>query len=287
LIIIVALAALGSASELLDGSDDLRDAPPSDPGLSTTAPETEIDSAGGSTAKQAKKKKATKQTKKKQTKKQSSDTARGPVVLVSRVVDGDTVKVLFQGTEQSVRLIGIDTPETVHPFEPVECFGRAASDFTTSNLEGRQVALEFDVERYDHYDRLLAYVWVGGQLFNRTMVARGFAQVSTYPPNVKYTGRFLTAQRSARQANLGLWDSCPLGGGVAAGGNGSSDTDAQGVAGTSGGCDGYDPCLPPAGDYDCAGGGGNGPKYATGPIKVTGPDPYELDSDGDGLACQD
>ncbi|MFN2524786.1 MAG: thermonuclease family protein [Actinomycetota bacterium] len=204
---------------------------------------------------------------------------RGPSVLVSRVIDGDAIEVLLRGQTTDVRLIGIDTPETVHPSVGVECYGPAASRFTERRLEGRQVTLEFDVERKDRYGRTLAYVWTGGELFNRVLVASGFAQVSTYPPNVQYVDRFLGAERNARAAGRGLWSGCGAEPEPA-----PAPQTAEQPAETS--CTpGYDPCLPPASDYDCAGGSGDGPEY-TGRVRVTGDDPYGLDSDGDGYGCE-
>jgi len=129
--------------------------------------------------------------------------------VVTRVVDGDTVEVEFDGRELDVRLIGIDTPETVKPGEPVECFGPEASAYTERQLEGRTVRLEFDVERLDPFDRTLAYVWVGDDLFNETLVRQGYALVTTFPPNVMYVERFHDAQRLAREEGLGLWSACP------------------------------------------------------------------------------
>ncbi|MGH2731165.1 MAG: thermonuclease family protein [Actinomycetota bacterium] len=206
----------------------------------------------------------------------------GPTALVSRVIDGDTIEVQLRGTTTDVRLIGIDTPETVHPTVGVECYGPAASHFTTSRLEGQRVQLEFDVERIDRYGRTLAYVWMGDSLFNATLVRSGHAQVSTYPPNVKYVDRFVAAQRKARAANRGLWGGC-------SGEKDPTSSSAANPSASSGGdkcTPGYSPCLPPASDYDCAGGSGDGPKYVEETVHVTGSDPYELDSDGDGLGCE-
>ncbi len=210
-------------------------------------------------------------------------------VLVSRVIDGDTIEVQRNGTTEDIRLIGIDTPETVHPTEPVGCYGPAASDFTKRSLEGKMVRLEFDVEHTDQYGRTLAYVFTDGDLFNETLVAEGYAQVSTYPPNVKYVDRFLASQRAARSGNRGLWGSC--GPGTSAEGQTAPDGGEDGAGednGTgAGGCTpGYSPCLPTASDYDCASGTGDGPKYAEGPIQVTGSDPYDLDYEDDGIACE-
>ena len=130
-------------------------------------------------------------------------------VLVTRVVDGDTAEVMLDGREVDVRFIGIDTPESVAPDQPIECFGEEASAYAESRIEGRTVRLEYDVERTDRYGRTLAYVWIGDELFNETLVAEGYALVTTYPPNVKYVGRFVAAQRAAREAGRGLWGGCP------------------------------------------------------------------------------
>ena len=204
------------------------------------------------------------------------------MVAVTRVVDGDTIEVDYRGSTVDIRLIGIDTPETVHPSEPVECFGPAASRFTTKALTGETVRLEFDVERRDHYGRMLAYVWDEKKLFNSTLVRKGLATVSTYPPNVKYAEQFTDEQSQAQDAGRGLWKRCsaPVPDIHADGGG------ADNASPSTGGCNGYSPCLPPASDYDCAGGDGDGPEYAQGPIEVTGSDPYELDSEGDGIACE-
>jgi micrococcal nuclease len=129
--------------------------------------------------------------------------------VVTRVVVGDTVEVEFDGREFDVRLIGIDTPETVKPGAPVECFGPEASAYTKDRLEGRTVRLEFDVERFDPFDRTLAYEWLGEELFNETLVREGYALVTTFPPNVRYVEHFRDAQRLARDQGLGLWSACP------------------------------------------------------------------------------
>ncbi len=127
---------------------------------------------------------------------------------VTRVVDGDTIEVVYRGRNLVVRLIGIDTPESVAPGEPVQCNALAASRFTTQRLDGERVRLEFDVERTDRYGRTLAYVWLGHELFNETLVREGYAFVTTYPPDVKYVDRFLAAQREARAHDRGVWGRC-------------------------------------------------------------------------------
>jgi micrococcal nuclease len=128
--------------------------------------------------------------------------------LVVEVIDGDTIRVDLQGVETPVRLIGIDTPEIDGPFTDEECFGAEASRFTSAALDGRSVELEYDVERTDRYDRVLAYVWLDGVLFNQRILRRGYAVLSTFPPNVRYVDRLTAAQRAARDDGAGLWGSC-------------------------------------------------------------------------------
>ena len=127
-------------------------------------------------------------------------------VTVSRVVDGDTIGIspAVDGNEE-VRLIGMDTPETKDPSEGVEPLGPEASAFATDELEGESVGLEFDVEREDQYDRLLAYVYLEGEMFNEVLVEEGLAQAYPYEPNTRYEDRLAAAQERARTAGLGIW----------------------------------------------------------------------------------
>jgi micrococcal nuclease len=132
---------------------------------------------------------------------------------VSRVIDGDTVEVRRGGSELTLRLIGIDTPETVHPTEPVECYGPEASAFAKRILAGRRVLLEFDQSqgRLDDYGRTLAYLWLAGgrvRLFNLIAVRRGYALEYTYDSAYQWQGMFLRAQQRARAQRLGVWR-CP------------------------------------------------------------------------------
>ncbi len=122
---------------------------------------------------------------------------------VERVVDGDTF-VLSGGDR--VRLIGIDTPESVHPEKPVEPFSREASAFAKRLLEGKTVRLEFDVQERDKYGRLLAYVYLeDGTFVNAELVKNGFAVILTVPPNVKHAEHFLNLQKEARENRRGVW----------------------------------------------------------------------------------
>lgn len=127
-------------------------------------------------------------------------------VTVTRVVDGDTVDVApaVEG-EDRVRLIGVDTPETRDPDRGEQPYGDESTASTTSELQGQEVGLEFDEERTDRYDRLLAYVYPSSEeMFNETLLEEGYAQVATFPPNVKYVDRFLAAQEEARTAGRGF-----------------------------------------------------------------------------------
>ena len=139
---------------------------------------------------------------------------------VSRVVDGDTIRVQIKnGPAGPVRLIGIDTPE-VHDSEKlardvrqsgrsreeIKVLGRLAWDFTTRYLNEKEIGLQYDVQTRDQYTRVLAYVWLpDGTLFNMLILREGYAQILTIPPNVRYVEVFLACQREARQAKRGLW----------------------------------------------------------------------------------
>ena len=132
---------------------------------------------------------------------------------VSRVIDGDTVEVSRGRRTLDVRLIGIDTPETVHPTEPIECYGPEASAFAERTLQGEPVTLEFDRTqgRPDYYGRTLAYVWrtrPSPQLFNLAAVRRGYALEYTYDTAYAWQQPFKRAERLARGDRLGVWR-CP------------------------------------------------------------------------------
>lgn len=124
---------------------------------------------------------------------------------VMRVIDGDTIEVSIGGTLYTVRYIGIDTPETVHPTIGEEPYGKEASDKNKALVLNKIVTLEKDVSETDRYGRLLRYVYVGDLLINAELVRLGYAQVSTYPPDVKYQSLFLQLQQEAQAANRGLW----------------------------------------------------------------------------------
>ncbi|WP_091610784.1 thermonuclease family protein [Marinococcus luteus] len=124
---------------------------------------------------------------------------------VTNVVDGDTIDVDYEGGEERIRLILVDTPETKHPQMGVQPFGPEATEFTTSELDGEDVRLELGVEERDYYDRLLAYVFVDGENFNQQLIEEGLARVSVYPPNTEYLDEFEAAEEEARSAGIGIW----------------------------------------------------------------------------------
>ena len=137
---------------------------------------------------------------------------------VTRVIDGDTIEVVITGrvegpgagitevgAEYDVRLVGIDTPESVKPGSPVECFGREASAALSALLDGRTIRMIDDVENTDAYDRLLRYIYVGAEMANARLVANGYASAYMYPPNVRHSTFFMDLQASARASDEGLW----------------------------------------------------------------------------------
>lgn len=137
---------------------------------------------------------------------------------VTRVVDGDTIEATITsiepgpgagqtqvGQSYDIRLTGIDTPESVKPNSPVECFATEASAATKALLEGQEVRLIKDVEDTDRFDRLLRYVYLEDEMANARLVANGYAHAYTYPPNVRHSRLFVQMEREAREGGRGLW----------------------------------------------------------------------------------
>ena len=145
---------------------------------------------------------------------QSKEVDEGPSELrkVIRVVDGDTIVV---SPNEKVRLIGVDTPETVHPKKAVACFGKQAKQFAHDAVEGKTIRLVLDkvnTERLhkDRYGRTLAYVFLeNGTMLNRELIREGYAHAYTRFP-FRYLVEFRQIERAARTQGLGLWSSCPL-----------------------------------------------------------------------------
>ena len=219
--------------------------------------------------------------------------AGGVTVAVSRVVDGDTVEIspALDGVEE-VRLIGVDTPETVDPTEGVEPYGPQASAFAKRELSGRRVGLEFDEERVDQYGRLLAYVHAGGSMFNEELLRKGYAQAYPYPPNTAHATRFAAAQRKARAARLGIWGlstpkKCELadrGNGLGEGSPGcTTNSGQQPGRSPAPGAGGQPP--PTAGDLDCSDFASQAQAQRTHDADPS--DPNDLDGyPEDGVACE-
>jgi micrococcal nuclease len=225
-----------------------------------------------------------------------------PADLAS-IADGDTIQVFVNGAHEPVRLILIDSPETVDPNRPVECFGQESTAYLTWLLSlGGAMYLESDVSDRDQFGRLLRYVWLdfgGGEVYlvNETLVRSGYAAQSTFPPDVKYEAQLREAARFARAHGYGLWSACAT--------DGAGDTNdlsgAHGLAAApdtapppaaaapapesmpiTDGCDpAYpDACIPsPPPDLDC---GDIGPRRFT----VVPPDPHNFDGDFDGIGCE-
>jgi micrococcal nuclease len=124
------------------------------------------------------------------------------------VVDGDTIEVARGAETDTVRLLGIDTPETHHPTKTVECFGPEAAAYTDQQLLGRSVRLEADIEGRDRYGRRLAYVVFDGERFNDELLRRGYARLLVIEPNHTYARTMLREELDAKRAGRGLWGEC-------------------------------------------------------------------------------
>jgi micrococcal nuclease len=138
-------------------------------------------------------------------------TVPGPsrfAAIVTAPVDGDTVHVRTVRGPETVRFLGVNTPETHHPTKGVECYGPEAAAFTDRELTGRRVGLELDVEHRDTYGRLLAYVIVDGRRFNDVLLERGYARLLVIPPNGVHGHTMLAEELAARRAHRGLWGAC-------------------------------------------------------------------------------
>ena len=138
------------------------------------------------------------------------------VGTVTRVVDGDTAVITVDGQERRVRLLGVDTPETVHPNKPVQFYGKEASNFTKQNLTGQRVWLEYDKNPQDRYSRHLAYIWtakptnitdatIRRDMFNARLLLGGYAKVLIIKPNTRYAKEFAEFESEARSSRRGLW----------------------------------------------------------------------------------
>lgn len=144
----------------------------------------------------------------------SSSASNSTLYAVTKVVDGDTFRVSINGKEETVRLIGMNTPESVDPRKPVECFGLQASNKAKNLLAGKKVSLEADPTQgeRDKYSRLLRYAYLEtGTSFNKLMISEGYAYEYTYGTPYKYQKEYKQAQAEAKAAKRGLWaeNACP------------------------------------------------------------------------------
>ena len=205
-----------------------------------------------------------------QTKTPSNYTASVPpsaqAADVVRVIDGDTIEVTISDAVYTVRYIGVDTPETKHPTRGVELYGPEAAERNRQLVDGKTVYLEKDVSETDRYGRLLRYIYVDDVMVNAVLVEEGYAQVSTYPPDVKHVDLFLKLQREAREESRGLWSAEVVG--------------SASMAGEV--CDPAYPtaCIPPPPpDLNCD-------DISHRSFKVLSPDPHRFDGDKDGVGCE-
>jgi micrococcal nuclease len=134
--------------------------------------------------------------------------AAATLYRVVDVVDGDTIVVAHGSSRDTIRLLGVDTPETHHPTKPVQCYGPEASAYTTRRLLGRWVRLEDDVETRDIYGRRLAYVYLDGERFEDELLERGYARLLVIDPNVAHARTMLSEELHARTRGVGLWGAC-------------------------------------------------------------------------------
>lgn len=143
------------------------------------------------------------------------DLIKGQSYKVRRVVDGDTIIIDILGREYTVRMLGINTPETVDPRKPAECFGKQASDETKKILKDGEVKIETDdiVGQFDKYNRLLAYVSLNNQDINAYLIEQGFAREYTYDTKKPYSKRqiYKQLQKEAKKNKRGLWSQCEAG----------------------------------------------------------------------------
>ncbi len=207
---------------------------------------------------------------------------------VARIIDGDTIEVALDGRTWTVRYVGIDTPETKHGNTNVEWMGPQAAAANKGLVANQTVVLEKDTSETDRYGRLLRYVWLdrgdkGWLLVNLRLVERGFAQVATFPPDVKYADVFVAAERRARDADVGLWGPQPTPTSSATPKPKATPRPTpRPTAEPAGDCDPSYPgvCIPPPPpDLDCG-------DIVYRRFDVLPPDPHNFDGDGDGIGCE-
>jgi micrococcal nuclease len=217
-------------------------------------------------------------------------TSAGLSGVVTEVVDGDTIRVELPAGIETVRIIGIDTPEVVHPTQPEACYGAEATAFATTTLDGQTVTLEVDrtQDEWDKFDRLLAHVYVGDDLYTAAAIAGGFGIHYIYEVPSIHAAELDAAAAEARAEGRGIWASCegrvdlpkvaPI---PVVGPEATQAPKTEPAATPEAGCHpSYEPCVPDVGrDLDCSDIGFE--------VAVIGPDEYRLDGeDNDGRGCE-
>lgn len=214
--------------------------------------------------------------------------------MVNRVIDGDTVEILIDGQPQSLRVIGVDTPETVDPRRSVECLGVEAKARANEILAGQSIYLQLDPSQddRDRYGRLLRHIILAdGRNYGLEIIGQGYGHEYTYNQPHAYQAEFRKAEAEAREAGRGLWapgvcvEESSQNGSMADDGSMSnrdtSDPEDTDLAPGGDGCHpAYDPCLEIVGDLNC----GDIRQAVT--VKQIGVDPYGLDRDDDGVGCE-
>ncbi|WP_221568696.1 thermonuclease family protein [Alkalihalobacillus sp. TS-13] len=141
----------------------------------------------------------------KKTSTKNNEKEKLPTAKVTRVVDGDTIEILFQGEEEDVRLLLIDTPETVHPNKPVEPFGPEASKFVKETLTGKEVGVKVGTEERDKYGRLLAYLYIDGETIQEKLLWKGLARTAYLYNDLTMLDQFHKVQETAIKKKIGVW----------------------------------------------------------------------------------
>ena len=212
---------------------------------------------------------------------------------VSDVIDGDTIRVVINGTEYPLRYIGMDTPEPDATDPTVKRMADLATAANSSMVAGQDVFLEKEESETDQFDRLLRNVWLVDDnsdwiMVNLSLVRLGYGQVSTFPPDVKYVDELVAAQEEAEQAGIGMWAPVtaenPSSSPAAAAPSPAAALPSPSVHdhGSAACHPSYDPCLPIVADLDCA----EVRAMGAAPVTMKGPDDYELDPAEDGLGCE-
>jgi micrococcal nuclease len=208
------------------------------------------------------------------------------------VVDGDTLKVQIDGQQETLRLIGIDTPESVHPRQPVQCFGREASAKTQELAADQVVQLEADPTQddVDRYGRLLRYVYVpSGQMLNQELIAQGYAFEYTYNVPYLYQAEFQQAEQDARTNQRGLWAPATCNGELRPADEPAPTPTQPPVVQEEQPAGNCHPayanvCIPPPPpDLNCP---DIRADYGCGIEVISWPDPHEIDRDQDGIGCE-